>query len=369
MRVFQMGSALGYGDAVTNHMLALDRLLRGWGLETALYGHQVEPRLGDAAQLDSAYRDDDPNDLLIYHYSVYCSNIDLFRRSRHRKIVVYHNITPAHFYRPYDPFMEAVCNQGRAVLPLLRECELGVGVSEYNRRELVEAGFAPERTAVLPILLDQDAFASVRRDEKVFRRLSQSKGANLLFVGRGAPNKAHADLLTLLAAVREGVDPHAHLWLVGSRFLPRYDAMLDRLARRLGIAEAVTFTDRVSLGELKAYYEGGSVFVCASQHEGFCVPLLEAMGAGLPILARAAAAVPDTLGQSGVLYHAADYGVLAETVGLLVEDEGLRGKVVAGQRRRLADFAPDRVAEQTRQLLLSLGVPLPAPTSLTEFTE
>ncbi|MCW5854317.1 MAG: glycosyltransferase family 4 protein [Anaerolineae bacterium] len=358
MRIHQVGSALGYGDAVTNHMLALDRLLRGWGLATALYGHTVEPRLGEVAAPDTAYRDDDPSDLLIYHYSVYCPNIDLFRRSRHRKLLIYHNITPAHFYTPYHEELERLCQRGRDALPLLRECELGVGVSEYNRRELVEAGFAPDRTAVLPILLDLDAFSSTRRDEKVFRRLSQSAGANLLFVGRGAPNKAHGDLLKLLAAYRQSVDPHAHLWLVGSRFLPRYDAVLDRLAQRLGVADAVTFTDRVSLAELKAYYAGASVFVCASQHEGLCVPLLEAMVFGVPILARAAAAVPDTLGASGVLYHTADYGVLAETVGVLVGDEGLRGQVVAGQRRRLADFAPHRVAAQWRATLLALGIPI-----------
>ena len=370
MRVHQMGSALGYGDAITNHILALDRLLRGWGLETAVYGHTVEARLGDVAQLDVAYRDDDPADLLIYHYSAYCDNIDLYRRSRHRKVLVYHNITPAHFFRPYDLFLESICAQGRAALPLLRDCELAIGVSEYNRQELVEVGFAPERTTVLPILLDPTVFAAAPRDERLFRRLSQPIGATLLFVGRVAPNKGHLDLLKLLAAYRHAVDPHARLHLVGARFLPRYDAVLDRLAQRLGLQDAVTFTDRVSLAELKAYYAAGSLFVCASQHEGFCVPLLEAMQVGLPILARAAAAVPDTLGEAGVLYHeGADWDTLAETVGVLVEDGGLRARLVARGRQRLADFAPDRVATQWRTLLAQLGVPLDDRTTLTEFTE
>ena len=353
-----MGSVLCYGDAITNAIAALDRQMTSWGLTTRVYGANVEAARIPKAELDTAYRDDDPDDLLIYHYSAYCENYQLFRQSRHRKVLVYHNITPAHFYTPYHEELERLCQQGRDALPLLRECEVGVGVSEYNRQELVQAGFAPDRTSVLPILLDLDAFSSTRRDERVFRRLAQSAGANLLFVGRGAPNKAHADLLKLLAAYREGVDPHAHLWLVGSRFLPRYDALLDGLAQRLGVAEEVTFTDRVSLSELKAYYEGGSVFVCASQHEGFCVPLLEAMAFGVPILARAAAAVPDTLGHSGVLYHDADYGALAETVGVMVGDVGLREQLVEGQRRRLADFAPDRVAAQWRDLLLALDVPL-----------
>ncbi len=364
-----MGSVLCYGDAITNAIAALDRQMTAWGLTTRIYGANIEAARLPKAELDTAYRDDNPDDLLIYHYSAYCENYQLFRRSRHRKLLVYHNITPSHFYRPYDPFMEAVCSQGRAVLPLLRECELAVGVSEYNRRELVEAGFPPERTAVLPILLDLDTVAATRRDEKLFRRLSQSRGTRLLFVGRVAPNKAHQDLLSLLAAYREGVDPYAHLTLVGARFLPRYDALLDRLAERLGVAEAVTFTDRVSLSELKAYYEGASVFVCASQHEGLCVPLLEAMGVGLPILARAEAAVPDTLGEAGVLYHASDFGTLAETVGLMVGEEGLRGRLVAGGRERLAHFAPDRIAAQWRVTLLALGVPLPEQVALTETAE
>ncbi len=360
MVIHQMGSVLCYGDAITNAIAALDRQLTAWGFATRIYGADIAAARMPKAELDTAYRSDNPDDLLIYHYSAYCDNYRLFQQSRQRKILVYHNITPAEFYRPYDPFMEAVCAQGRAVLPMLTECDLALGVSEYNRQELIEVGFDERRTGVLPILLDQDHFAATARDNRVYRRLTQSGWTNLLFVGRVAPNKAHQDVIKLFAAY-QAVNPRSRLWLVGARFVGQYDAALDRLVARLGLQECVTFTDRVTLAELKAYYEAADAFVCASRHEGFCVPLLEAMYFGVPILARAETAIPSTLGDAGVLYHEPDYGVLAETLGVMIEDTGLRAQLIERQHQRLADFAPARVIDRLREALTQVGVPVPDP--------
>lgn len=347
--VHQIGSALSEGDAVTNHILAIDTLLRGWGFDSRVYGEQVDPRLHTVARPDSAYVScaDRPDDLLLYHYSAYSPNVQLYHRARHRKILVYHNITPPQYFEGYDADLATVCRLGRDALPQLRDADLALGVSATNCQELVAAGFDPRRTAVLPIHLDVAAWDAAPRNERLFERLSDGT-INVLFVGRVVPNKAFEDLLTVFAAYHGDVNPRSRLWLVGARILPRYNAVLDRLVDRLGLRNVVTFTDRVPRRDLKIYYQAAHVFLSASRHEGFCVPLLESMHFGVPILAYAASAVPETLGASGVVYRTFDYPLLAEILHLLATDVDLRARLIAGQRARLADFAPDRVAATLR---------------------
>lgn len=354
-----MGSVLTFGDAVTNDILEIDRRLRAWGLTTRIFGANVDAAPDDRVQIDTGYEPfaENKDDLLIYHYSAYCDNHQLYLRSRNRRLLVYHNVTPADFFRPFDATYEQICARGRALLPRLNGCDLAVGVSEYNRQELVDAGFAPERTGVLPILMCMDDLQAVPRDEGLYRQLRAGGTANVLFVGRVAPNKAFEDLLTLFAAYHR-LNRNSRLILAGARFLPRYDQMLERLAGRLGVAGSVLWTNRVSLREVKTYYQAADLFLCASKHEGFCVPLLEAMHFDLPILARAAAAVPATLGQAGVQFHQLDHAVLAEVMDLLIADQALRTKVIAGQRQRLRELAPGRVEITLAEILSSLGVVL-----------
>jgi glycosyltransferase involved in cell wall biosynthesis len=361
VKVHQVGPVLAAGDAVTNQILEIDRCLAQWGLAHAVYGANIDgapPHAG--IQPDSAYAPfvDATDDLLIYHYSAYCENYELFLRSRNRKILVYHNITPAEFYRPYDAGYHTLCLQGRALLPKLAACDLALGDSEYNRSELVESGFAPEKTGVLPLLLTVNDFEQAPIRKALHRQIRETGGPVILFVGRVAPNKGFEELLKLFAAYH-CVDARARLYLVGARFLPLYDERLDTLVARLGLVGAVTFTNRVPMTDLRTYYEAADLFLCASQHEGFCAPLLEAMYFDVPILARAAAGVSDTLGPAGVLYHTCDTPVVAEMMHLLISDTALRRQMVACQRNRLAQFAPARVQAILRTMLETVIGPIP----------
>ena len=358
MRVHQMTTGLSYGDAITNHIFAIDRRLRAWGLESRIFATYIEDRLADRAQLDGDYAPflAQPDDLLIYHYSIYSPNLTLYERSANRKIVVYHNITPPEFFHGYDAALEADCRRGREALPRLAGCDLGVGDSDYNRRELVQVGVPAERTAVLPIFLDLAELRQTPLNPALYDRVRGQGRVNLLSVSRLVPSKACEDLLKLVAAYRATVDDRVHLWLVGRPLVALYQTYLARLAERLGLAEYVTFTDRVSLGDLRTFYAAADLYLSASRHEGFSVPLLESMTFDLPILAYAAAAVPDTLGTAGVLFKTFDYPVLAATAHHLATDAALRAAVVAGQRRRLADFAPERVEASLREILGRVGV-------------
>ncbi len=362
-----MGSVLTSGDAVSNQILEIERRLSAWGFSTSIFGATLGPGMGRIAQLDDAYREhmDDPEALLIYHYSAYCENHLLYERSRSRKLLIYHNITPGEYYGPYDLWYESLCSRGREILPRLKDCDLALGASEYSRQELVQAGFAGDRTGVLPIFLQVDDMEATSRDEGLYRRLRHRETRNILFVGRVAPNKAFEDLIKIFYLYHQYLNPNSRLLLVGARFLPRYDSALDALVEHLDLTGAVVFTDRVSQSELKTYYEAADLFLCASQHEGFCVPLVEAMYFGVPILARAETAVPYTLGPAGIAFHQMDYGVLAETMHTLVEDQDLRRQVVATQSRRLDDFAAAKIQARLRAALQSLGLSVPEDASPT----
>lgn len=354
--IHQMGSVLAFGDAVTNHIVEIDRRLSQWGFDGRIYGAEISAAPTDKAQVHTAYEPfmDNPDDVLIYHYSAFCENYTLFQQSKNRKILVYHNITPAEFYRYYDAGYETLCSRGRHVLSELTQCDLATAVSEYNRQELLSVGFT--NTMVLPLFLSVDDFSGTARNARLYRRLKAKEMTNVLFVGRVAPNKAFEDLLKIFSVYHHSINPKSRLVLVGARFLPRYDRFLDALTQQLGLQKAVVFTNKVPFGDLKAYYEAADLFLCASRHEGFCIPLLEAMHFDMPILARAESAVPHTLGEAGVLYHKSNYAMLAEMMQLLLTDRRLRGRILAGQRRRLEAFVPERVEPVLRDVLRAVGV-------------
>lgn len=320
MKVHQIGFGVVPGDAITNHMVEIDRRLRAWGFETAMYAQHIAPELADIARPDYEYvaHLHEPQHLLIYHYGLYSPSVRYFQASQGRRILVYHNITPACYYRGWSREQELLCEVGRRTLPGLSECDLALGDSEFNRRELVESGFDPERTAVLPIFLSQGDLDRTPVNQTLLRQLRGHGGINFLFVGRIVPSKAIEDLLRIFSVYHRAINPQSRLYLVGSRYVETYDRQLDALVDALDLQDSVRFTGLVSLSDLRTYYQAADLYLHASRHEGFCVPLLESMHFGIPILARKAAAVPETLGGAGVLFTRLQYAEIAEMAGLLV---------------------------------------------------
>ena len=361
MRAHQMHFALIPGDAVSNHILEIDDRLKAWGLETSIYAGYIAPEMAGCARPEAEYLSHlhAPDDLLIYHYGLYSPNLRYFQASRGRKVLVYHNITPAFYFQGWSREQELLCDVGRRALPGLADCDLALGVSDFNRRELVEAGFDEARTGVLPIFLTQGRFDALPINHHLFEDLRGGGTVNFLIVGRIVPNKAVEDAIRILAVYRQAINANSRLIVVGSRYLPTYDAALDALVADLDLGDAVTFTGLVSDTDLKTYYQAADLYLQTSHHEGFCVPLLESMHFGLPILARKAGAVPETLGNAGVIFTGLGYEEVAEMAHLLVTDEDLRAHVVARQRVRLADFAPGRVEATLHEILVRLGVLCP----------
>ncbi len=353
-RVDQALPNFSYGDAIGNHALALREMLRRGGAPSEIFALATHPRLrGEARAWREYAAHDRPGNVCLFHFSIGTSLARVFVRLRARRVLIYHNITPAEYARGVNRRMERECRMGREQLrTLVRGTDLAIGDSSYNRRELEELGFA--RTAVLPVIVD---FASHARQPAVpglLRRWRDGR-VNVLHVGRLAPNKRLEDVLRCFDVYRR-VNPASRLLLVGTDAgLENYAEALRALVRRLGTPE-VHFLGHVDFRELCTLYRLADVYVSMSEHEGFCVPLLEAMHFGVPVVAFAAGAVPETLGGAGLLVREKRFEEIAELVHLAATDEPLRSRLVMAGRERLRAFAPESIARDLWALLEREGL-------------
>ena len=349
-RVHQICARLQFGDAITNHVLRIHQLLLARGIESHVYAnanddHHAADNEGEKLYAGSYRRKRE--DVLIYHYSVYNDNYKLYKKSRNHKVFIYHNITPPEFFEPYSPEIATVCRKGRELLPALKGCDLALGDSDFNRRELVAAGFAEEKTGVLPIILSQEKMAS--DNPALTGRLRGLPGPRLLFIGRMVPNKRVEDLLDFFAVYCREFNLGSRLWVVGSSWSRDYNRLLYDRARSLGLAGRVDFpggAGGVTDADLTSYLMAADAFFTMSEHEGFCVPLVEAMHHGVPAFAYATTAIPDTLGGSGVMFTRKRWPVVAAALEEVRRDSRLREAIVAGQRRRWAELSPARAEER-----------------------
>jgi len=355
MVVHQLVPTFVRGDATGQAAVNLKWLLRRLGAHSELYAADVAPDLHALVRPVSHLRPR-PDDLVLYHHGIASWLSGEWMHLRCRKGVVFHNVTPARLAAG-TPLEEALVS-GRAQLAAMAPyADVAIGVSALNALELREAGYRDVH--VVPNVVEPSRFAPSWADERMARRLAPNGGATVVSVGRVVPNKRLEDLLSLHAELLR-LDPRARLVLVGG-FDPgsRYVRALRKQARRLS---GVEWLGRVSHSELVAAYRAADVSASMSEHEGFGVPLVEAMAAEVPVLAYAAAAVPQTLGGAGIAFDEKNYGALAELVRDVASDGKLRGRLLRGQARRLRELSPEvaqsRLAEALRPFL-----PGPRPRS------
>ena len=350
MIVNQWVPAAHAGDAIGDSARRMRNLLRGMGHAAEVYALTIDDGLQDEVRPfhDPAARG---GDVTIFHYALPSPMTEAFGRLSGRRVMQYHNVTPASFFAPYDPALFRLASLARSELATLAgRVDLALGVSEFNRRELEALGFAP--TGVLPLAVDT---ARVTRpvERPALEKLLDDEFVNFLFVGRIAPNKKIEDHIRLAEHYKRYVDAYYRFIFVG-RYdaVPRYYSMIRALMSEYRLlTERFVFTGPVSDDELAIYYRHAAVYISLSEHEGFCAPLLEAMAAGVPILAYGAAAVPETLGGAGVQFAPKDLEFAAELAGALAFDDALRTAVIAGQRRRLADFGDPRLVRELTSIL------------------
>ena len=349
---------MALGDATSNHILEIDKRLKKWGFNSHIYAQHVEGDLRNQIRTLPELRPylQHKEDLLIYHYGIFHFSSYYFQAAQSRRMLIYHNITPGQIYAQWDKYNLKNCHLGRVVLQQLGPCDLAVGVSDFNRQELIDSGFAAENTAVIPIFLPIDTWESLPTDMTLQASLRDQEKVNWLSVGRIAPNKALEEIIRLFYVYKNQINPHAHLYLVGSQSIKTYVAALQELVAALDLTDHISLPGRVSDQQLKTYYQNAHLFISTSNHEGFCVPLVESMFFGLPILARNATAVPETLGQAGVLFNRLGYLEVAQMAHLMITDASLRQQIIATQKQRLKAFLPDIVEHHLKSALSKIGI-------------
>lgn len=333
-QVHQLVAALSYGDAIGNEALAIQARLRENGYASEIFADKVHPRVAHLARPLWQYASvSSPRTVCLFHFSIGSAASRLIYQSPDKLVLIYHNITPAHFFLGFHRHLAGLCYHGRRELRTFApRTALALGDSEFNRAELVEAGFAA--TGVLPIVLDWSTYDEP--SSPVVQRLYADGRRNILFVGRIIPNKKVDDLIRTFAYFQRYVEPHSRLLLVGDyRGHERYYDRLVELADELRLDDVV-FTGHVDHADLVAYYKVAHVFLCLSEHEGFCVPLLEAMHFGVPVVAYDAGAVAETLGGGGVLLRDKSEPLVAEILGRILEGGTWRDAILATQAEALA---------------------------------
>ncbi len=395
--IHQFVPSLASRDAIGHHTLQVQRVLHDMGIESAIYASEAQP---EVRRRCSAYRTfgrdhtsardrfsamarrqpstwfgsarsggamaDRARTWLMYQGSTGSPVAGFVMARPEPKLLDYHNITPDLFFAPWEPHVAAELALGRRQLAELAPVtELALADSAFNEAELTVLGFGA--TAVLPIIIDTDDF-DVEPDPATLRRLERERdrgGADWLFVGRISPHKAQHELVKALALYRRNHDPLARLHLVGGSSSHSYLSALEAFVADLGLTGAVDIVGSVPPAVLCAHYLSADVLTSASRHEGFGVPLVEAMHHGVPIVAVDAAAVPETLGRgtargaAGLLVGAEQPALFAAAVARVIGDAPLQTAMVERGRERAADFAPTRTSALLRTLVERLVADAP----------
>lgn len=329
------------GDAISNYAVGLQKIIRGWGYQSEIFSpaRHVGPRVRGLCKDWETYPGySNSQNTVIYHFSIGSPLSERFKSIPDKKIIIYHNITPAKYFESINAEKAFVLRQGREELKTLCSTpQLALADSEYNRLELEEWGY--KNTGVIPPLLDFDGLGS-KPSKKI---LNQFKGnwVNIIFVGRITPNKKIEDIIKVFHYYKNTINPRSRLFIVGTFVgMEKYFSYLKALALELNLTNTI-FTGHVTTQELVAYYKLSNLFLCMSEHEGFCIPLVESMYFGIPIIAYSEAAVPYTLGGSGVLVYEKDFPKMAELIDIVLHN---KQKIIEGQHKRLKDFSTEKIA-------------------------
>ncbi len=359
--VHQFTAVLSGRDAVGYHTFALDALLQKLGAQTKIYAAHISPENHNQAVPYHQHASDEAPDLIIYQSSTGTPVVDYLLTRPEPIIVNYHNMTPSRYYRGWRPELAAELELGRRQLPqLCLKASIGIADSEFNRSELRSLGL--RSVEVAPVLINDNVLPSgdaltltdvAERENRGRKNLGYESKATILFVGRLAPNKCQHELLSTLALLRRSI-PNVELALVGVSAADTYEAALKDFAQTLDVAASVRFLGSMSLPDLVAWYQRADLFVCLSEHEGFCAPLVEAMAWGVPVIAYEATAVAETLNGAGLILRDKSPATVAVAVEKLLASSKLRRDIVKKGLIRAAEVGPNA----SRAILTKILAPM-----------
>ncbi len=343
--VHQLIASASPFDAVTFQAIAWRDVVRDMGLDSEVFAADVDPRMRGVSRIRGLHRFG-TREAAMLHYSIGSRVVDYALSLPPGRLgIYYHNITPGRMLASFSPVLARLCDEGRERLAgLATRVGVAAAVSAFNAHELEALGFAD--VTVVPLIVPVATDACPDR----------AVGKRVLTVGRVAPNKRIEDAIRAIAFLRAALVPDARLTVIGGwSGFERYRVALDRLIRALGLHDVVSFLGQVPDAVRDQAYDESAVYLCMSEHEGFCVPLVEAMARGVPVVARAAGAVPETVGRGALLLPDEDPAVAAEALAAVMGDPEIRQALKAGAKARLKDFATDTVRARVRSALAPLA--------------
>jgi glycosyltransferase involved in cell wall biosynthesis len=352
--VHQFVPMLHRDDAVGRHTLRLRDVLTARGITSRIYVEMTDPETEVETRPFPEYANvAEAGDVLVYQFATASAIAPWLAGRRERLAVNYHNVTPPELYAAWNnPMARHQLRATHELALLAPRASLGIAVSAFNEAELRRAGYV--RTAVVPPAAMAPTPSGAAADDSGARP-GRGDAARWLCVGRVAPNKGIELALMALLVARAHHDPAATLRVVGRPVVPAYTRALRRFARELGVRDAVTFAGQLSDTDLVAAMTESEVLVMASQHEGFGVPVLEAMSIGLPVVANRVGALPEIVGDGGLLVDATDPYALAGAAARAAGDGGVRADLAHAAARRVAALDLQSAGERTVDLVIALA--------------
>lgn len=354
-QIHQLVAGYREGDAISNTANLMREVFRAWGLESDIFcdqGYASTGKVSITRDLSSLPSLVTPNDIAILHLSIGCRANQVFAQLNCRKVIIYHNITPPCYFELVGQSTAKMLSDGREQMAQLAGvADLNVADSQYNADELIAAGY--KDVSVLPLPINLDMFNHSARNRATLSEYNDGR-FNILFVGRFAPNKKLEDLVEAIYYLSR-VEPNIRFIHVGSIVgMEAYHALVEAKVKALGITN-VEFLKAVPQDVLNACYASAHGFLCLSEHEGFCAPLVEAMLHRVPIFALSAAAVPETLDGAGVLFdQPPDYPVIAETIAEVLHNKQLKDAIVARQDKRVQAIRDRDLSNELKALFQPL---------------
>ena len=337
--IHQFLPVLARHDAIGETVLEIQKYLLNLGYDSKIF---VETIIDPTKTITKSFREYIPekNDLLIYHHSIGSSLAKHLSELSQLKLLFYHNITPSKFFEDYDQTLVNQLDQGRDQLKILSQhFTYAMAASGYNKAELSSYGF--KTIFDMQYFLNLERFNNIVPDKEILN--SYNDTTNIIFVGRRSPNKKVEDILKVFAYYKT-FNPNSKLFLLGGSWsVEEYVKKLEALKQKLkihndDIISITTLSDK----ELKSYFQISDVFLCMSEHEGFCIPLVESMHFDVPIIAYNAGAIPDTLGGTGILVNHKKFGEIAYIIDILMSNDLLKNQIIGEQNQRLLDFSNEK---------------------------
>jgi glycosyltransferase involved in cell wall biosynthesis len=354
MIVEQFLPAFHYGDAVGNSAWSFHRFLQEKGIESRIIALTIDDNIKDRATFFKDYKDHPtPGSIKILHFAIPSELTDFFLETPGKKAMIYHNITPPYFFVDFSEHLVRFTHEGRKHLERLNQCfDLSIAVSAFNAEDLRLLRFG--NVHVSPLLVNLEDYDTPH--SAAYYNLFKDERKNIIFIGRITPNKRIEDLIKVLFFYKKYLSPCIRLLIAGSsRTLPKYFHAVRDLASRFYLtSEDIVFTGHIPFAELLSVYRLGDVFLSMSEHEGFCLPLIESGYFQVPVVAYDAGAVTETLGGSGLVFTEKKVDQVAVLVEQVLEDRSLRAKLNALQLKRLQAYKQDSQPEKLLALLKGL---------------